>query len=94
MPLVKVRFYSLWKKFLEIDQTTIETNDVNDALVQLDENYGAKLRDQMLKHGITIKGSIQNYSLILINGISIKSYKCAELKEGDILQVFPYTAGG
>jgi len=37
---------------------------------------------------------MEDYSLILLNGIALRNLKSTELKEGDVLHIFPPGIGG
>ncbi len=94
MALVTVRFYSLWRSYLGIDSTTLQTDHIDDALTQLEEKFGYRLREKLETAGIHLDGKIQDYSLILLNGIALRNLKSAELKEADVLHIFPPAIGG
>jgi len=44
--------------------------------------------------GILLDGKIQDYSLILLNGVTLRNLKSTDLKEGDVLHIFPPAIGG
>lgn len=39
-------------------------------------------------------GRIEEFSLVLLNGINIKQLKEVSLKDGDVLHIMPAVAGG
>jgi len=94
MALITVRFYSLWRSYLGTDGTTLQADDTQDALTQLEEKFGHLLREKLEIAGIHLSGKIQDYSLILLNGIALRNLKSTALKEGDVLHVFPPAIGG
>ena len=94
MSTITVRFYSLWRQYLGADSFTLQTDNLNEALAQLEEKFGPRLREQLQADGIHVDGRIQDHSLILLNGTSLRSLKQTSLKEGDILQIFPPATGG
>ena len=94
MALVTVRFYSLWRSYLGTASTTLQTDHIQGALTQLEEKFGPLLRQKLHAAGINVEGSIQDYSLILLNGIALRNLKSNHLKEGDVLHVFPPSIGG
>ena len=94
MPLITVRFYSLWRSYLGIDSTTLQADQIDDALTQLEEKFGDRLREKLETAGIHLGGKIQDYSLILLNGIALRNLKSTALKEGDVLHIFPPGVGG
>ena len=94
MALVTVRFYSLWRSYLDTDSTTLQADHIDDALIQLEEKFGSRLREKLETAGIHLDGKIQDYSLILLNGIALRNLKSTALKEGDVLHIFPPAIGG
>lgn len=94
MALITVRFYSLWRSYLGIDSTTVEADQVGDALTQLETKFGPPLRQRLETAGIHLDGKIQDYSLILLNGIALRNLKSTDLKDGDVLHIFPPSIGG
>lgn len=94
MALITVRFYSLWRSYLGTDSTTFRADDIQDALTQLETKFGAQLREKLEAAGVHLDGKIQDYSLILLNGISLRNLKSTDLKEGDVLHIFPPAIGG
>ena len=97
MASIIVRFYGLWSRYLETDRLSIEAENVEGALAQVEERFGSRLRQQLEQFrvaGIQMNGKIQDYSLVLLNGINIRNLKQTELKEGDVLHILPPSAGG
>jgi len=94
MALITVRFYSLWRSYLGTDSTTLQADDIQDALTQLEERFGPRLRENLEIAGVHLDGKIQDYSLILLNGITLRNLKSNNLKEGDVLHIFPPAIGG
>jgi len=94
MALVTVRFYSLWRSYLGIDSATFQASDIQDALTQIEERFGPGLREKLKTAGVHLDRKIQDYSLILLNGITLRNLKSNVLKEGDVLHIFPPAIGG
>jgi len=94
MALITVRFYSLWRSYTGTASTTLQADHVQEALTQLEERFGPLLRERLDTAGIHLTGKIQDYSLILLNGIALRNLKSANLKEGDVLHIFPPAIGG
>jgi molybdopterin converting factor small subunit len=90
MALITVRFYSLWRSYLGTDSSTLQADDIQDALGQLETKFGPRLREKLETAGVHLDGKIQDYSLILLNG----NIKSTALKEGDVLHIFPPSIGG
>jgi molybdopterin converting factor small subunit len=94
MALITVRFYSLWRSYLGMDSATLQADDIQDALAQLETKFGPRLRAKLETAGVHLDGKMQNYSLILLNGIALRNIKSTALKEGDVLHIFPPAIGG
>jgi molybdopterin converting factor small subunit len=94
MALIKVRFYSLWRSYLGTDSSALQADDIQEALNQLEMKFGPRLRERLGTAGVHLDGKIQDYSLILLNGISLRNIKSTTLKEGDVLHIFPPAIGG
>jgi len=94
MALITVRFYSLWRSYLGTDSSALQADDIQDALSQLETEFGPRLRGKLETAGVHLDGKIQDYSLILLNGISLRNIKSTALKEGDVLHIFPPAIGG
>jgi len=94
MASITVRFYSLWRSYLHTDSATLQADDVQDALTRLEEKFGPQLREKLGAAGVHLDGKLQDYSLILLNGINLRNLKSAALKEGDVLHIFPPAIGG
>jgi molybdopterin converting factor small subunit len=94
MASITVRFYSLWRQYLGVDSITIQADNLDEALAQVEERFGPRLREQLQADGVQVSGKIQDYSLILLNGTSLRNLKQTSLKEKDALQIFPPAVGG
>lgn len=94
MASITVRFYSLWRAYLGTDSTTLRADHIQDALAQLETRFGSRLREKLETAGVHLDGKIQDYSLILLNGIALRNLKSTDLKEGDVLHIFPPAMGG
>jgi molybdopterin converting factor small subunit len=94
MALITVRFYSLWRSYLGINSTTLQADSIQGALTQIEKKFGSRLRERLGNAGVHLDGKIEDYSLILLNGISLRNLKSTDLKEGDVLHIFPPAIGG
>ena len=94
MALITVRFYSLWRLHTGTGSVTLQADNVDEALAQLEEKFGSQLRGNLEADGIHLDGKIRDHSLILLNGIALHNLNSTHLKEGDVLYMFPPVAGG
>jgi len=94
MASITVKFYSLWRQYLGVDSVTLQADNLDEALAEVEERFGPRLREQLRADGVQVDGKIQDYSLILLNGTSLRNLKQTSLKEGDTLQIFPPATGG
>jgi molybdopterin converting factor small subunit len=94
MASIVVKFYSLWRFYLGLDNVTLQVDNLSEALAQVEKRFGTHLREQLRADGVQVDGKIQDYSLILLNGTSLRNLKQTSLKEGDTVQIFPPATGG
>ena len=94
MPSIAVKFYSLWRQYLGVDNVKLQADSLDDALAKVEDRFGSRLREQLQAEGVQADGKIKDCSLILLNGTSLRNLKQVSLKEGDILQIFPPATGG
>ena len=94
MASITVRFYSIYRLYLSIDRLSLEADDLGDALAQMEERFGSRLREQLQMRGIGLDQKMQDFSLILLNGINIRNLVETKLREGSVLHIFPPSAGG
>jgi len=72
----------------------MEADNIDGALEKMEERFGSQLREQVQAHGIQLDGKIRDYSQVLLNGVNLRNLKQTELKDGDVLHIFPPGAGG
>jgi len=96
MSPITVRFYSLWQIYLGTDHISLPADNVAEAMSQIEERFGSRLREQLQSRGIQANLPIQDYSLLLLNGYNVdkQNLQQVKLKEGDILHIFPLAMGG
>jgi len=91
---VKVKFYSLFKINLKSSGKEYQIDGeitVNDLISMLDEDYDGYFSQKLLDAGKISPGSI-----ILINGENVIHINGLEskIKDGDVVTLFPPSAGG
>jgi molybdopterin converting factor small subunit len=94
MMFITVRFYGLWNLYLGLDRLSLGADSLDDILTQVEARFGSQLRKKLETRGVKMDGKIQDNSIILLNGINIRNLKQAQLREGDILHIFPLVFGG
>ena len=94
MAVITVRFYNLWRQYLGVNSISLEADNIEVALAKIEDEFGARLREQLKIDGMQANGKLQDYSLILLNGISLRNLRQKDLKDGDVLQIFPPASGG
>ena len=94
MASITVRFYSLWRLYLGIGNVSLEADNIDEALEQMEERFGSQLREKVQAHGIQLDEKMRDYSQVLLNGINLRNLEQTELKDGDVLHIFPPGAGG
>lgn len=96
MAAITVKFYTLWRAYLGVDRLSLEADDVGQAMAQVEEKFGSRLRAELQAQGIPADGEIQDYCLLLLNGhnVGVQNLQQVKLKAADILHIFPLAAGG
>ncbi len=87
--MVKVKielFATLREKFGK--EVEVECENIEDCLVQASKILGKEFLDEVMKDG-----KIRDDRIITINGRNIKD-ELKELKDGDVIAIFPPIAGG
>jgi molybdopterin converting factor small subunit len=94
MASITVRFHGLWRKYLDVDSVSLQADELKEALAQIEEQFGPRFREQFQARGIQVDRKIQDYSVILLNGVNVRNLEQTKLSNGDILQLFPPALGG
>jgi|YelNatPaOPRAMG01_1025707.scaffolds.fasta_scaffold348735_2 molybdopterin converting factor small subunit len=94
MAKVTVRLYSLWQMYAGTETARLEADSLAEALNEIEDMFGAKLREGMKAKGIVLDGKIEEFSLVLLNGTNIKQVPDTALKDGDTIHIMPPLAGG
>lgn len=92
---IKVKLYSLFRKYIDDRQVELDpekNKTIRDLINSLDEKYEAIFTEKLLGEEETINPG----AIILVNGQNIHHLDKldTELKDGDILAIFPPSAGG
>lgn len=92
MARITVRFYTTLKEKVGKGKVELEAKNVADALENLKRQFGTKFTDQLYDPS----GKIKDYYILLLSGHTIdrEEIEKTEVKEGDILHIFPPIAGG
>ena len=94
MALVNLRFVGPWRMYLGIERFTLIAETVQDAIEQVEADFGYKYHQRLMKSGITEKRRICDDSNILLNRVNIRQITDHRLKEGDQLDILPRFVGG
>lgn len=94
MASVNVRFVGPWRMYLGTEFTTLTADTVEEAIEQVEANYGHKFHERLMKGGISEKRRIADDSNILLNRIHIRQLADHSLKDGDRLDFIPRFVGG
>ena len=92
---IQVKLYSLFRKYIDDRQVELdpETNKtIRDLIRSLDEKYESVFSEKLIGEEETINPG----AIILVNGQNIHHLEQldTELKDGDVLAIFPPSAGG
>ncbi len=94
MAPITVKFYGLWQLQLGFNSIDIEARDVDEALTILEARFRKHIEDSRTKMGLKMEGYLKDNSVVLLNGIGLRNLKETNLKQGDILSIFPPIGGG
>jgi molybdopterin converting factor small subunit len=94
MATVNVRFVGPWRMYLGVEYTTLIAGTVDDALEQVEAEYGYKFHQRLMRSGISEKRRICDDSNILLNRVHIRQITDRSLKDGDKLDIIPRFVGG
>ncbi len=91
--MIKIKFYSLLRLFLEQKEVDIDANNISvlNLLQNISEKTNKNLLDAIANNGILIPGTI-----ILLNGRNIHHLEKMDtiVKNGDKIDIFPPGGGG
>lgn len=78
------------------DRFSLKANSMEGAMVQAEESFWPRIREELQAHGFKAEQSLRDYSLFLLNGHSVDRQNLwqVKLKAGDILHIFPLAMGG
>ena len=88
MAKITVKFYSLWALYLNKNSISLEACNLDDVIEELDILFGKQIRKKINKNNIKFD-NFKNSSTILVNGVSLRNIKDTQLKDGDLIQMFP-----
>jgi len=92
---IKVKLFSLFRKYIDdrqIDLDPEKIKTIRDLINNLDQKYEAIFSKKLLGD----KEAINPGAIILVNGHNIHHINQldTELKDGDVVTIFPPSAGG
>ena len=93
MAKIIVKFYSLWNLYLNKKEVPLEVDNLDEAMEKLEILFGDQLRKQLKSKKLQFE-NFKNSSTVLVNGVSLRNIKNRNLKDGDVLHIFPPIAGG
>jgi len=76
------------------EKKPLDGGSLDEALAQMEDKFGPLLRHKLKKQGVNLTGDIRKHSYITVNERSIWQLVDTQLKEGDVLHVFPAITGG
>ena len=89
-----VQFHGIWGLYLGAERKPLDGGSLDEALAQMEEEFGSLLRQKLWEHGAKLDGGIKQYSYITLNHTGLQQLKNNLLKDGDVLHVFPALTGG
>lgn len=92
MPQITVRFYTTLKEKVEKRSVFIKADTMAKALEELNKQFGSRVIHQLYSPD----GTLENYYTLVLSGhvVNHRDIKKTNLKEGDVIHIFPPIAGG
>ncbi|MFW5873371.1 MAG: ubiquitin-like small modifier protein 1 [Bacillota bacterium] len=92
---IKVKLFSLFRKYIDDRQVELEPEEnktIKDLINSLDDKYEAIFSEKLIGE----EERINPGAIILVNGHNIHHIKQldTELEDGDVVTIFPPSAGG
>lgn len=94
MAKVTVKFNSVWRLYLGIAGDTLESDNIDDALAQLEQKYGTIFTEKWQQLGFKMDGGMLKYSYSALNRKDVKRLQDRSLKDGDVIDMFLAVPGG
>lgn len=93
MAKVVVKFFTTLRELTGEKQTEVRGDTVAGIVEKVVEKYGSKFRDTLLDEET---GRVKPFYSILVNGIrlSLREGLDTEVKDGDVIAIFPPVGGG
>lgn len=93
MAKVMVKFFTTLRELAGEKQTEVRGDTVAEIIEKVVEKYGSKFRDSLFDKET---GRIKPFYNILINGIRLSPREGLdrEVKDGDVIAIFPPVGGG
>ncbi len=89
-----VQFHGIWGLYLGAEKKPLDGGSLDDALAQLEDEFGPLLRQKLKKQGVRLDGDINKHSFITVNDKGIRQLMDLHLRDNDVLHVFPAITGG
>lgn len=92
MPEVIVKLYTSLREIAGEKETKVNARTIKEAIEILSKKYG----DSFRKHLLDENGNLKPFFHIMVNGRRMELLKRleTELKDGDVLDIFPPVGGG
>jgi len=93
---ITVRFYTFLCHILGVDSLPLEVDNVEEAIMQLEEKFQSRLQEQIHARGVGADIKLRDFWLLLVNGRTVdkQNLRQIRLETGDVLQFLPPAAGG
>jgi molybdopterin converting factor small subunit len=94
MAMVTVNFNGIWKRYLDLDDSTLEAGSLDEAFGKIEDKFGPKFQEKWGEMGMKKEGSILKYAAMMLNGKNAKNLQERQLKDGDVIDVLLPVFGG
>jgi molybdopterin converting factor small subunit len=89
-----VQFHGIWGLYLGAERKPLDGCSLDEALALMEGKFGPLLRQKLKERGVRLDGDITKHSYIALNDKGIQQLAGRQLKESDVLHVFPAVTGG
>jgi molybdopterin converting factor small subunit len=94
MAVVKVNFNGIWRRYLNVADSTVEAGDLDEAFEKIEGKFGPSFQAKWAEMGMRTEGSIMKYASMMLNGKNAKTLQERQLKDDDVIDVLLPVFGG
>jgi len=89
-----VQFHGIWGLYMGAEKKPLDAGSLDEALAQIEDEFGPLLRHKLKEQGVRLDGGIGRHSYIVLNDKGIRQLTDLQLRDSDVLHIFPAVTGG